>query len=185
MINLDSNRDSSGQSFARISIKDHGIGIPKEDIENLFTRFFRAKNAELGQYPGTGLGLSIVQQVVSLHQGTIDVASEVGSGTTFTVEIPLLLTSEEQMIFDRRGAVLSRAIASLENASPITIKSVTHDIGGAIGLYGFEVEGAEIIGFSRSLSNEPMPLESFTVEKARLLQLLHNAEERIGGTLIG
>ena len=184
-ISLDSNRNARGQCFARISITDQGIGIPQEDIEKLFTRFFRAKNAESGQYPGTGLGLSIVQQVVALHKGTIHVASQVGVGTTFTVEIPLLLTSEEQMIFDRRGAVLSRAITSLEKASPVTIKAVTHDIGGAIGLYGFEGEGAEIINFSRSLSSDPMLLSDFTSEKARLLHLLHSAEQRIGGVLIG
>ena len=184
-INLDSNRNSVGESFARISITDQGIGIPQEDIEKLFTRFFRARNAESGQYPGTGLGLSIVQQVVALHKGFINVASHVGQGTTFTVEIPLLLTSEEQMIFNRRGAVLSRAIASLESASPVSIKSVTHDIGGAIGLYGFEDEGAQILDFSRSLPTDPVPLDKFTHEKARLLQLLHIAEQRIGGVLIG
>lgn len=69
----------------RFRITDEGIGIPPEDIKKIFTPFHRANN--VGNISGTGLGLAIVQKCVQLHQGTIDITSEVGVGTTFTVTI--------------------------------------------------------------------------------------------------
>ncbi len=69
-------------------IKDEGIGISSEDQQNLFESFYRASN--VGNTPGTGLGLTIVKKCVELHGGGITVASEVGAGTTFSVELPLI-----------------------------------------------------------------------------------------------
>lgn len=74
-----------------ISIKDEGIGIPKSDLENLFTRFFRAENA--GQIQGTGLGLSIVKQYVLLLNGEVECQSEENKGSKFTLTIPKTLLS--------------------------------------------------------------------------------------------
>lgn len=68
-------------------VADQGMGIPKEEQENLFGRFFRAKNAINIQ--GTGLGLHIVQQYTKLMGGTVRFKSEVGKGSTFYVELPL------------------------------------------------------------------------------------------------
>jgi signal transduction histidine kinase len=170
-IALDSSVDHTGLAFARVSITDHGIGIPQEDISHLFTRFFRAKNADSGQYPGTGLGLAIVQQVVNRHLGKVHLQSEVGKGTTFYIEIPLFLSPEEKMIAERRSDVLARAIASLEAATPETIKEVTHEIGGAIGFYGFEEQGRELLKYSRFF-DPSTSLMQFSADKARLLQLL-------------
>lgn len=79
-----------GHELASISITDHGIGIPKSDLPLLFTRFFRAGNVNSGSHPGTGLGLAIVKQVVDHHGGAIAVQSELGQGTTFLVEIPIM-----------------------------------------------------------------------------------------------
>jgi PAS domain S-box-containing protein len=66
-------------------IKDQGIGIPMEDQPRLFEPFFRAKN--VGKISGTGLGLSIVKRLIELHGGQIEVESQVGLGTTFTVTL--------------------------------------------------------------------------------------------------
>lgn len=74
-------------SWATFRIQDKGIGIPKEGLEKLFESFSRANN--VGMIPGTGLGLTIVKQCVELHGGKIDVESELGVGTTFTVTLPL------------------------------------------------------------------------------------------------
>lgn len=68
-------------------VRDRGIGIPDEDLTNLFTPFYRASNS--GEIRGTGLGLTIVKQCVDLHQGEISVESQLGTGTTFTVSIPI------------------------------------------------------------------------------------------------
>ena len=68
-------------------VQDYGIGIPRSDQSRLFESFYRASNVKA--IPGTGLGLSIVKQCVDLHGGTIEVISEVKTGTTFIVTLPL------------------------------------------------------------------------------------------------
>jgi PAS domain S-box-containing protein len=70
-----------------IKIKDNGIGIPTEDQNHLFKRFFRAKNVEHLQ--GTGLGLSIVERYLDLLGGNIEFTSTLGKGSTFTIMLPL------------------------------------------------------------------------------------------------
>ena len=72
---------------AVIEIQDRGIGIPAQDQPRLFESFHRASNVE--NRPGTGLGLAIVKKSVELHGGEISVESAVGSGTRFTVVLPL------------------------------------------------------------------------------------------------
>ncbi|MEQ8910354.1 MAG: PAS domain-containing sensor histidine kinase [Vicingaceae bacterium] len=75
-----------------LSIQDEGMGIPKEEQQHLFERFFRAKNASNIQ--GTGLGLNIVQQYVHLLGGTIDYKSEENVGSTFYIQLPCYSTTE-------------------------------------------------------------------------------------------
>jgi signal transduction histidine kinase len=72
---------------AAIEIQDRGIGIPLEDQPRMFESFHRASNVE--NRPGTGLGLAIVKKAVELHGGEISLSSAVGSGTRFTVILPL------------------------------------------------------------------------------------------------
>jgi signal transduction histidine kinase len=75
-----------GNNKLILSISDKGIGIPEEEQQNLFVRFFRAKNAENIQ--GTGLGLSIVQRYLELLNGTIEFSSKLDQGSTFIVKLP-------------------------------------------------------------------------------------------------
>lgn len=72
---------------AVFNVVDQGIGIPVADLPRLFEAFHRGRN--VGETQGTGLGLLIVKHCVELHGGSIDVASEEGVGTTFTVRLPL------------------------------------------------------------------------------------------------
>lgn len=71
-----------------VSVKDTGIGIPKSEQHNLFKRFFRAPNAQTFEPSGNGLGLYLVKEIVERHHGSITVASEEGTGTTFLVSLP-------------------------------------------------------------------------------------------------
>jgi signal transduction histidine kinase len=72
----------------RIDFADTGIGIPADELGNVFDEFFRATNAQKSEKDGTGLGLSIVKQIVERHGGEISVESEQGQGTKFTVTLP-------------------------------------------------------------------------------------------------
>lgn len=74
----------------QFEVMDSGIGIPAEEIPQLFNKFFRASNARSIQSEGTGLGLYIVEQAVEQLGGTISVASDTGEGSSFTVTLPVL-----------------------------------------------------------------------------------------------
>lgn len=69
-------------------VSDTGIGIPEEEVPTLFTKFFRASNAQLHQTQGTGLGLYVVRQSAEMLGGTIEVETKENNGTTFTVRLP-------------------------------------------------------------------------------------------------
>jgi signal transduction histidine kinase len=76
-------------AYLVISVKDHGIGIPKEAQEHIFEKFFRAENALHAAPEGSGLGLYLVQVVVDVSGGTLWYETEEGKGTTFYVAFPL------------------------------------------------------------------------------------------------
>jgi signal transduction histidine kinase len=178
LINAHINAD--GLELVRITLEDHGIGIPAEDIEHLFTRFFRANNAVSDHFQGTGLGLSIVSQVLERHQGQISLTSVEGEGTTFTVDLPRQLTSEEKLIRSKRGEVLERAIAAIETSTPSTIRAIAHEMGGALGFYDYSLVGSRLVEYSRTLSEkEPQGDEDFQASRESLLSLLKS--EREGG----
>lgn len=73
----------------KITISDHGIGIPENDLEHIFERFYTVDKAHSQKMGGSGLGLSIVQTIIRKHFGEISVKSEVGKGTTFTILLPI------------------------------------------------------------------------------------------------
>jgi len=75
---------------ARVDVIDHGIGIPKSALPQLFSKFFRAGNVDALQIGGLGIGLYIVSEIVSLHGGTLAVESDEGQGSMFSVLLPLL-----------------------------------------------------------------------------------------------
>ena len=76
-------------NMCSISFEDTGIGISEKDIPLIFSEFFRVKSKETSEIKGTGLGLNIVKKFVEAHDGTIDVKSTYGSGSKFTVHLPI------------------------------------------------------------------------------------------------
>jgi PAS domain S-box-containing protein len=82
-------RATHNTSEWRIDVADTGMGIPASDVGHLFDRFFRASNARETRVPGSGLGLPTAKAITELHGGRIEVASVVGTGTTFTVYLPI------------------------------------------------------------------------------------------------
>ncbi|MBU3643690.1 MAG: GHKL domain-containing protein [Candidatus Nanopelagicaceae bacterium] len=82
--------------IAEIAITDQGVGIAETDLDRIFERFYRVDSARSRDTGGTGLGLSIVKHVISNHGGDIHVWSAPGTGSTFTVQLPINSVKEEQ-----------------------------------------------------------------------------------------
>jgi signal transduction histidine kinase/FixJ family two-component response regulator len=75
--------------MARIAVTDQGLGIPPSGLSQLFSRFYRAPNANVQNISGMGVGLYVVKEIVALHGGTVEVTSVEGAGSTFTVCLPI------------------------------------------------------------------------------------------------
>ena len=78
-----------------VTVADSGMGIPEDEIERIFERFYRVDKSHSKEIGGTGLGLSITRSAIAMHHGNIKVASKEGEGTIFTVRIPLSYIPEE------------------------------------------------------------------------------------------
>jgi two-component system, OmpR family, phosphate regulon sensor histidine kinase PhoR len=78
-------RDAAASELVRIAVRDRGEGIPNEQLPRLTERFYRVDTARSRELGGTGLGLAIVKHILNRHRGRLDIASEVGEGSTFTV----------------------------------------------------------------------------------------------------
>ena len=89
----------------RIEVRDSGVGIPAPELPHVFRKFFQAGNQEATSAAGTGLGLAIVRGIIEAHGGSVHVSSEVGVGTTFTIQLP-------QRAPTPRRAVAARSIAA-------------------------------------------------------------------------
>lgn len=179
--------DHQRNQFIQIAVRDQGIGIPESQLSEIFSEFYRAPNAISSGIPGTGLGLAITLRIIELHQGSIKVKSEVGKGSTFTIELPSHVSAITKMINERRSAVLERAITALETCSLLDLEGTCHEMIGALGFYEYESLSAEIKLFSdwlkaRDSSNtSELPLRR--VELLDKLRRCGTADENLGGEL--
>jgi signal transduction histidine kinase len=88
----------------RLGVQDQGIGMDSKEVQNIFKKFYRTKGAEASGEVGTGIGLSIVEQIVARHGGRIDVSSEPGKGSCFTMVMKVHAPAPENAkTADRRG----------------------------------------------------------------------------------
>jgi signal transduction histidine kinase len=91
-------------SELRLAVKDQGIGMDSKEVQNIFKKFYRTTGAEASGEVGTGIGLSIVEQIVTRHGGRIDVSSEPGKGSCFTIVMKVHAPAPENAkTVDRRG----------------------------------------------------------------------------------
>ena len=89
-LNTSVNNDSE---YFLVKIKDNGVGIPEEEIANIFNRFYQVDSSSNRQDEGTGIGLSMCKELIELMNGTISVKSSPGKGSEFTIEIPVTRTA--------------------------------------------------------------------------------------------
>jgi signal transduction histidine kinase len=82
--------------YAVIKVQDTGIGIPQNELTHIFDRFYRVNSDRSRSTGGSGLGLAIVQAIVGAHKGKLNVESELGKGTTFTVQLPYRSTKSNE-----------------------------------------------------------------------------------------
>lgn len=83
------------QQWIHITVKDSGIGIPKDKKEKVFERFFQTNTATDLLHQGTGIGLSITREFVKMHGGSIEVESDTGQGATFSIQLPLKIAMHD------------------------------------------------------------------------------------------
>jgi signal transduction histidine kinase len=95
----------------RMSVEDHGPGIPHTDLPHLFEPFYRGSDATAAQIQGNGLGLSIVKRIIEAHGGRVSVATRQNEGTTFTIHLPAV------------SAVTAPASDAVVGASSATVRS--------------------------------------------------------------
>lgn len=104
-----------GVRYAVLNVADHGVGIPRQELERIFERFYRVDAARSRITGGTGLGLSIVRHIVDRHKGMVKVSSLEGVGSTFSIWLPVA-TSSLSLVEPASGG----AAAGAQDASPPT-----------------------------------------------------------------
>ena len=164
-----------------LTIRDHGIGIPEEEIDHLFERFYRASNAVDQQIQGTGLGLAIVAKVAEIHGAKIEVNSQLGDGTSITVEFPDGLSKTQALIENRKYSLLAEASQNIQQGDLEELRSKLHEYGGALGFYDFAEIGEELLIFSRSLNGESGDADTSVLQRrddliAKMRKLLPSTE---------
>ena len=109
-------------SQLEIVVKDSGIGIPEEELDHVFDRFYQVKNS-LAESEGTGIGLALTKKLVELHDGTIEVKSMPGWGSTFTVNLPLIPTESSKIAPERDSSSRADDVEVHRSQTPVTIQT--------------------------------------------------------------
>lgn len=120
-VKLSSVQKEAGRRYARLVFTDTGMGISAEHLRHIFDRFYRIDV----NYAGSGIGLALVKAFVELHEGTIEVESEEGKGTTFTVDLPLLPVAEATLPGVQQAQIASARV--LEELSEPEVETQVMD----------------------------------------------------------
>jgi signal transduction histidine kinase len=132
---------SSQDGCAVLEVKDTGTGIPAAELPRLFDRFHRVENARGRTHEGTGIGLALVQELVKAHGGAVSAASELGKGSTFTVQVPFgtgHLPAERV----RHTEVSAPAIRSADVYVQEALRWLPEESGGAVvgGIHAIDAD---------------------------------------------
>lgn len=131
------------EGFARIQtvVTDTGIGMSKEYLPTIYDSFFRERNTTMGKVAGTGLGMAIVKELVTMMGGTIEVKSELGEGTTFTVTLDHKIAETRH---DDRKEIASRKAAAESLADLHILLAEDNDLNAEIAMTLLEEAGLKV-----------------------------------------
>ena len=99
---------STTKKWLNLKVKDTGVGISKEDLPNVFNRFYSSDKAR--QTGGTGIGLNYVKSIVEAHGGSVSVSSRLGKGTTFTITLPRIETKNMHTFTEEQKKCLEASL---------------------------------------------------------------------------
>jgi signal transduction histidine kinase/ligand-binding sensor domain-containing protein/CheY-like chemotaxis protein len=108
---------AQNSQWASISVKDTGQGIPEDELDKVFDRFYQVDSSQTRVHEGSGLGMALAKELVTLHHGKISVASQLGKGATFTVQLPL---SQDQLSAEETQATEAQKITEPLYPEPTT-----------------------------------------------------------------
>ena len=123
-----------------ITVKDNGIGMSEQFLKHIFEPFERERNSTISRIEGSGIGMGIVKRLVELMDGSVNVQSKIGEGSTFTVTIPCKIASKEESIAKRDKGTHDKA--SLVGARILVVED--NDINAEIATELLEEEGCII-----------------------------------------
>ena len=170
---IDAEAAHDGKTWLRFVVSDTGIGIEAEELERLFEPFGQANSATARQYGGTGLGLPIARDLARGMGGDIEVTSQPGAGSRFTVRLPFTLTGD-----DASPAPLKQANFALQVSQP-AVRAAVNDM-----LLGLGLKPAESPQEAALIVTDRAPLDGLSttlVEGADLLVLYDPAETHPSG----
>jgi PAS domain S-box-containing protein len=157
----------SQDNAVELSIQDTGVGIPAAELPQLFKRFHRVHGMRARTYEGSGIGLALVQELVKLHQGTIDVTSVEGAGTCFRLSIPTGIAHLPSDRINARRTLASTALGAnpyLEEASS--------------WLSPERFEGSGLSALTSDASIQPSTFNAQVAQTAHILLADDNADMR-------
>ncbi|HEY4207705.1 MAG TPA: ATP-binding protein, partial [Puia sp.] len=135
-------RQTGGE--VQVSVTDTGVGIPEEELENIFSRFHRVTNIQGRSQEGTGIGLAMVKELVRLHKGSIAVSSRLGEGSTFTISLPvgkehlpadrIIDPPQRAVTFKHTGAFVTEALKWIpcEEPMPLSVMDMGEELRGFV-----------------------------------------------------
>ncbi len=157
-----------------LSVKDNGMGIPKDQLAKVFDRFYQTDNSHTGKPEGSGIGLALVRELVELHAGEIVVESESGEGTCFTVRLPLAVADlEETVIAENTLDKSQQSLASFEDGG-YELRNSSEPVSEGVPLILIVEDNADIRHFIReNLHPEYKVIEAADGEAGYSLALEH------------
>ena len=144
-----------------IEVSDNGRGVPEKDVDYLFERFFRVDNSGSRETGGSGIGLAIVKDIIDMHEGTINVSTKLGSGSSFTVILPIAGSVFESVYEDAKTGIISEKPYFRSAAEFIALQAV--EAARSMGYEDVEKIADEF---------ETVPLGESTLKDQKTVELL-------------